>query len=145
MLQGFLFSIQDGEMIFAPRYIHHVRRPGQPMHTKILSMSGNRSVTSVAPVVSASSVSFLTDATLSQNPRGQAHEEQGHDRHLVSQITDHVNFSVSSASLPLAAIVGIFLGGGGASAGSAAVGVVRGEGIHLVCVYVVSEYNMAKD
>ena len=118
-------------MVFAPRYILHVRCPGQPMHTNILSMFGlsvgHQRRTSRQRIKCL----FLTDATLSQNPRGQAHEEQGHHGHLVSQITDHVNLSVGSASLPLAAIVGIFLGGGGASA---AVGVVRGEGIHLVCV-----------
>ena len=120
-------------MVFAPRYIHHVRCSGQPMHTNILIMSGqsvgSQRHTSKRHVLC---LFFLTDATLSQNPRGQAHEEEGHNGHLVSQVTDHVNLSVGSASLPLAAIVGIFLGGGGASAGSA-VGIVRGEGIHLVC------------
>lgn len=80
-------------------------------------------------------MSFLTDATLSQNPGGQAHEEESHDGHLISQVTDHVDLSVGAVSLPLAAIVGILLGGGSArrSAGSA-VRVVRGEGIHPVCL-----------
>ena len=126
----FFFSIQGGEIVFAPQYIHHVRCSGQPMHTNISITIGRFTA---SHTVSASRVSFLTDATLSQNPRGQAHEEQSHDGHLVSQIADHVDLSVGSASLPLAAIVGIFLGGGGASAGSA-VGIVRGEGIHLVCL-----------
>ena len=77
-------------------------------------------------------VSFLTDATLSQNPGGQSHEEQGHDGHLVPQITNHVNLSVGPASLPLAAIVGVFLGSSGSAIAESAVGIVRGEGIHLV-------------
>ena len=93
----------------------------------ILKISGNRSITRNTCAF------FLTDATLSENPGGKSHEEQGHDGHLILEVAKHVDLSVGPASLPLAAVVGILLGGGSARrrAGSA-VGVVRGEGIHLV-------------
>ena len=94
----------------------------------ILKISGNRSVARNTWAF------FLTDATLSENPGGKSHEEQGHDGHLILEVAKHVDLSVGPASLPLAAIVGILLGGGGSARrrGGSAVGVVRGEGIHLV-------------
>lgn len=75
----------------------------------------------------------LTDTALSQDPARQAHEEEGHDGHLVAEVADHVDLPVGPVPLPLAAVVRVLLGGGGAGSGTGnvvPVGIVGREGIH---------------